>query len=138
MTDKLTHEALRDEKVLRSEIGRALNSPGVWAHRWMDCSPNAPWCMKCRQRQVLGTVTESTTQGCSVPDPFVGDLAIAAELLLRKVPIPDLVGAAAKFFGITVDSSYERLALVYERFIRVSPANRCIVCLMALKGKSDE
>ena len=63
-------------------------------------------------------------------------MEVAAEMLLRKVPIPDLVGAAAKFLGITVGSSYEQLALVYEKFIKASPDDKCRICVLALKGET--
>ncbi|MFA5377680.1 MAG: hypothetical protein WC455_18160 [Dehalococcoidia bacterium] len=104
MTDKLTPEALCDEKVLRSEIGRAIAGPGPWSY-------------------------------------FVGDLAIAAELLLRKCDKGKLFRAIAITAGFPgADEMTEEFRLaseVWGWFVWATPSDRCIVCLMALKGKRD-
>ena len=108
----ITPDQLRDEHVLRREIGRIL-IPGAWSHRWMDCSPNAP----------------------------AGDLVIAEPQLLRKVReacdcLGDYTGRMSRACALVMEGAV--LATPSEWYgWEATPTDRCIVCIMALGEKGD-
>jgi hypothetical protein len=156
-------DQLRDEQVLRREIGMVLN-PG-WGHEhcyimndthWPDGAiltdppKNDRWpkasCWKCNAVAQLQSDDELTTAmwerlditPCPIPDPFTGDLAIAAELLLRKCDKSKLFYAIERFLRATGHKIPEDTGGYWEWFVYANPADRCIVCLMALDPQPEE
>ncbi len=145
MTDKLTLEQLQDETVLWQEVIRVINPRPAhgYGHEWVH--EPACICGKCglTQEELLlppaMRVANRMYAPCEQPDDIHDPWADAAELLLRKVPFPDVALAAGEFFEIDLSKgAFELLALVYERFIRATPADRCRVCLLALQAGRGE
>lgn len=140
-------ELLADVKRLRLAAGEVLN-PGTWGHRWMNCAPSAPRCLKCGDRKPMGIITESATSGCSVPDPAEGPLEVVAERLVKLFAKPNLDGLklwdAITYVwseihdGSTIDDGQQLSDLMWF-ILWATPTERIVCCLLALgKARIDE
>lgn len=137
---KLTDQLRTDEQLLRREIGKTLVVPlkdlSRRRCRWREgrrCYHGEP------ERLSDGRSTKMCQNPCDVfPAPFTGDLAIAAELLLRKCDKSKLFYAIERFLRATGHKIPEDTGGYWEWFVYANPADRCIVCLMALDPQPEE
>jgi hypothetical protein len=125
-------DQLRDEQALRREIGLALELPSKHERAtsiepgWGIVQYN--YCRKCGG-PLVGK--------CKKPAFFTGDLAIAESKLIDLVLPTDLIPVIVARKDIGIIEPRAQKALAYECYILMDPAERCAVCIEALKEKTS-